>query len=134
MFTELEIERIANEPLGRLATVGPDGQPHVVPTSFRLNRELGTIDIGGHRLGASKKFRDIRRSGRAAFVIDGLLSVDPWRPWGIEMRGEAEALDHGGQEVNERFGPQLIRIHPKRIIAWGIDTDPYQAPNARDVG
>jgi Pyridoxamine 5'-phosphate oxidase len=24
--------------LGRLATVGPDGMPHVVPTAFRYNR------------------------------------------------------------------------------------------------
>ena len=34
--------------LGRLATVGPDVMPHVVPTAFRYNQQYDTIDIGGH--------------------------------------------------------------------------------------
>jgi nitroimidazol reductase NimA-like FMN-containing flavoprotein (pyridoxamine 5'-phosphate oxidase superfamily) len=37
VFTELEIEYMAGQRLGRIATVGADGQPHVVPTSFRYN-------------------------------------------------------------------------------------------------
>ena len=35
VFTEAELEYFAGQRLGRIATVGPDGQPHVVPTSFR---------------------------------------------------------------------------------------------------
>ena len=53
----------------------------------------------------------MRRSGRAAIVIDDLASVDPWRPRGVEVRGRAEALTD----------PQpMIRIHPDRIVSWGI--------------
>jgi len=34
VFTNKEREYLATQRLGRIATVGPDGQPHVVPTSF----------------------------------------------------------------------------------------------------
>lgn len=37
VFTEKELEYFAGQRLGRIATVGPDGQPHVVPTSFRYS-------------------------------------------------------------------------------------------------
>ena len=37
VFTGKELEYLAEQRLGRIATVGPDGQPHVVPTSFRYN-------------------------------------------------------------------------------------------------
>jgi hypothetical protein len=41
VFTDKEREYLASGvPLGRLATVGPDGMPHVVPTSFRYNPSL----------------------------------------------------------------------------------------------
>jgi nitroimidazol reductase NimA-like FMN-containing flavoprotein (pyridoxamine 5'-phosphate oxidase superfamily) len=42
-FTDLEIEYMAGQRLGRIATVGADGQPHVVPTSFRYNADEDTI-------------------------------------------------------------------------------------------
>ena len=98
--------------LGRLATVGADGTPHVVPVGWSVNAEIGTIDVGGHELEATKKFRDVTRSGRAAIVIDDLASEDPWRPRGIEVRGRAEAI----QEPRA-----LIRIHPERVVSWGVD-------------
>jgi pyridoxamine 5'-phosphate oxidase family protein len=114
-FSEAELAYLnGGRRLGRLATVGADGTPHVVPVGWSHNRELDTIDVGGRDLAASKKFRDAARSGRAAIVIDDLESVDPWRPRGIEVRGRAEALT-GSRE--------LIRIHPERIVSWGLERD-----------
>lgn len=122
-FTRNEIEYLENTVLGRLATVGPDGTPHVAPLGFSYNAELDTIDISGFNMESSKKFRDVRRSGRAAIVVDDLASTEPWRPRGVEIRGRAEALD----------GPRpRIRLHPERIVAWGLDTDAFQ-PNSRSV-
>ena len=97
--------------LGRLATVGKDGTPHVVPVGFRYNAEHDTIDISGRDFARSKKYRDVQRTGRAALVVDDLESVDPWRPRGIEVRGRAEAL--GGERP-------LIRIRPDRVVSWGL--------------
>lgn len=132
MFTERETACLRAERLGHLATIGRDGQPHVVPTSFRLNSELGTIDLGGVGMGRSKKYRDVRRDGRASFVVDGVDSSGDGHPWGIEIRGRAEAMTQGGQELRAGSDPEFIRLRPTRIVAWGVDTDPFH-PNSRDL-
>ena len=129
-FTPAEIEYLRSQQLGRLATVNQAGEPHVVPVGFRYNAELDTIDIGGHNIGKSKKFRDAGRSGRAAFVVDDVLP--PWQPRGIEVRGRAEVLPEGGKTVHPDFDPELIRIFPRRIISWGIDSDAFH-PSRRTV-
>lgn len=124
IFTQEEIEYLGTGLLGRIATVGRDGTPHIAPVGmFSHNARLDTVDVGGYDLTNTKKFRDVARSGRAAFVVDDLASTDPWRPRGIEVRGQAEPVE----------GPNpVIRIHPERIIAWGIDTGGFQR-NSRSV-
>lgn len=130
-FTPAEIEYLRGQQLGRLATVNESGDPHVVPTSFRFNAEQDAIDIGGHNIGKSKKFRDAAKTGRAAFVVDDVLP--PWRARGVEVRGRAEVLSEGGDLINSDFDAELIRIVPTRIVGWGIDTDAFR-PNSRSVG
>ena len=111
--------------LARLATVGKDGTPHVVPVGWRYDPEHDAIEIGGVNLEQTKKFRDVRRTGRAAVVIDDLASTTPWRPRGVEVRGRAETVA-GARSV--------IRLHPNRIVSWGIETDEVGRRHARDVG
>ena len=130
-FTPAEIAYLQSQRLGRLATVNAAGEPHVVPVTFRYNPGLDTIDIGGHNIGKSKKFRDAGRDGRVAFVVDDVLP--PWKARGIEIRGRAETLPTGGQEIMADFDPELIRLTPTRIIGWGIEGDMVQA-NSRSVG
>ena len=90
VFREAELRYLAGgRQLGRIATVGADGTPHVVPVAFIYNAVRDAIDIGGSELEQSKKFRDVARTGRAAIVIDDLASTDPWHPRGIEIRGAA---------------------------------------------
>src|SRR5438093_12369053 len=103
VFTPLGLAYLKSQRLGRLATVGSDEQPHVVPVGFRYNPELDTIDIGGHDFAKRKKFRDVQRNPRVAFVVDDLASITPWRVRGIEIRGTAAMLSSGG----ERAGPGL---------------------------
>jgi pyridoxamine 5'-phosphate oxidase family protein len=95
-----------------------------VPVGWGFNRELDTIDVGGMNLAQTKKFRDVRRNGRAAIVIDDLASVDPWRPRGIEIRGRAEAVE---------ADRALIRIHPERIVSWGIESQEVGRRHSRPV-
>jgi pyridoxamine 5'-phosphate oxidase family protein len=121
VFTEVELGYLTGgRRLGRIATVGEDGTPHVVPVGWIYNAASETIDIGGYELERSKKFRDVARSGKAAIVIDDLESTDPWRPRGIEVRGRAEAI---------AMPTPLIRIHPERIVSWGLE----QGRSARTV-
>lgn len=131
-FTPTEIEYLNSQRLGRLATIGVSGEPHVVPTSFRYNPELDTIDIGGHGISKSKKYRDVQRGSRVAFVVDD-VQLQPWQAHGIEVRGHAEVLPTGGKQIMQDFDPEIIRIHLSRIISWGIDGDPYH-PHSRSVG
>ncbi len=111
-FNEAELAYLHGQRrLGRVATVGSDATPHVVPVGWRHNTEHDTIDIGGRGFAETKKFKDVARSGRAAIVIDDLASVDPWRPRAVEVRGRAEAL----------YDPDpLIRIYPERVVSWGL--------------
>jgi pyridoxamine 5'-phosphate oxidase family protein len=121
VFTEAErAYMVGGRQLGRIATVGRDGTPHVVPVAWIYNAVRDTIDIGGAALEETKKFRDVARTGRVAFVIDDVASTDPWRPRGIEVRGRGEAI---------AFPTALIRIHPERIVSWGLET----RDSARDV-
>ena len=118
-FTPEELAYLAGQRLGRLATVGPDGAPHVMPVSFRYNPDTDTVDIGGRNLGETKKWRDIGRDPRVAFVVDDVLS--PWRPRLIEIRGEAAQLGAGGRELGQGFAAEIIRITPKRVVSYGLD-------------
>jgi pyridoxamine 5'-phosphate oxidase family protein len=120
VFEDEEIEYLKSQLLGRLATVGPDGQPHVVAVSFCYNAQLDTIDIGGHDFARRKKYRDVQRNPRVALIVDDMVSVDPWRPQGIEVRGEAEVLSSGGEALGPGFAPEMFRIRPQRIVSWGI--------------
>lgn len=128
-FSQGEIEYLKSQRLGRLATVNIAGEPHVVPVGFRYNPELETIDIGGHGIGNSKKFREA--AGKpVAFVVDDVLP--PWQPRYLEIRGRGEALASGGKDIMSSFDDELIRITPTHIVSGGIDTDAHQ-PHSRKV-
>jgi pyridoxamine 5'-phosphate oxidase family protein len=123
VFTQAEIAYLQSQRIGRIATVGPNGQPHVVPVGFRYNPEHDCLEIGG-RAGFTRRkhYRDLVRNPKVAYVVDDLPSINPWTIRGIEIRGEAEVLSSGGENIVPGFGPDMIRIHPKRIVSWGIET------------
>ncbi|HET9611703.1 MAG TPA: PPOX class F420-dependent oxidoreductase [Acidimicrobiales bacterium] len=121
-FTEAELAYLQGERrLARLATVGSDGTPHVAPVGWRLADD-GAVEVDGIDLDRTKKYRDIRATGRAAIVVDDVLP--PWQPRGVEVRGRAEAL----------AAPRpLIRIHPERVVSWGIESQRMGERHARSV-
>ena len=124
VFSEAEIAYLGSQRLGRLATVGHDGIPHVVPVAFRYNPDADTIDIGGHDFARRKKFRDVKQTGVAALVVDDVLP--PWQPRAVEVRGQAVTLDSGGKAIMEGFDDPIIQITPGRIVSWGLE-DGFQA-------
>jgi pyridoxamine 5'-phosphate oxidase family protein len=133
-FSAAEISYLQSQRLARIATAGPDCQPHVVPLAFRYNPETDTIDVGGHDFAQRKKYRDVQHNPRVAIVIDDLASIDPWRPRMIEVRGEADILPTGGESVGPGFDPPMFRIRPKRIISIGIEGEGPLGRSARSVG
>jgi pyridoxamine 5'-phosphate oxidase family protein len=123
-FTPPEIQYLTGQGLARLATVGPDGQPHVVPVTFSFNAEEDAIDVGGINFGETKKWRDARQNPLVTFLLDDVLR-DPRRARAIEVRGRAEALTSGGGKINPRFpnfAEEFLRIRPTRILSWGLES------------
>lgn len=130
-LTDSELEYLATQRLGRLATVAPDGAPQNNPVGLHYNPETHTIDIYGLNLGATRKFRNVKAHPHVALVIDDLASVDPWQVRGVEIRGIAEALT-GQTPPAAHMSGEIIRIHPRRVISWNIEPD-HPGMRARDV-
>ncbi|PSK97859.1 pyridoxamine 5'-phosphate oxidase family protein [Haloactinopolyspora alba] len=141
VFTDVEIQYLKSQFLGRFATVDAQGRPHVMPVGVFVDLEEQAIVVAGHtgtNMAASKKFTDARLRPDVAFVVDDLASTDPWTPRGVEIRGRAETFTEGGEQLGRRldammpFDPAWIRIRPRRILAWGLDAEVFEL-NARDV-
>jgi pyridoxamine 5'-phosphate oxidase family protein len=120
VFTDPEVEYLNSQRLCRLATAGRDGHPHVVPTSFRYDPETDTIEIGGHDFPSRKKWRDVGHNPWVSLVVDDIVSVQPWQVRMLEVRGEAERLGAGGSRLGPGFDEAMFRIHPRRILSFGI--------------
>ena len=128
-LSNAELAYLGTQRLGRLATAQPDGTLQVNPVGFRYNHRAGTIDIGGFNMASSRKFRNVADNGRVAFVVDDIASIDPWRVRCLEIRGHAEAIAAPADSAAPIDGA-IIRIHPRRIISFGMD-DPD--PDAHDL-
>jgi pyridoxamine 5'-phosphate oxidase family protein len=130
-FTTAERDYLGDHYRGHLATIGPDGAPQLKPIAYVLNGD--TIDIGGPDLTRSQKYRNIQADPRVTFVLDDEAEepVGPGgqRGRGLEVRGTAELLTTE-RELLQGFSQDVIRVHPRRIIAWNIDTP---GPNIRNV-
>lgn len=117
-LTAGQIAYLTQQRIGRLATVRPDGQPQVNPVSCYYNPGTGTIDIGGHNMTQSRKYRNVSLHPLAAVVFD-----DTQGPNGIrclEIRGHAEAIAQPTDSAARTPGA-IIRITPHRAISWGLD-------------
>ena len=112
VFTDAELEYLAGQRLGRIATASPSGDPEVSAVGFRAD-ERG-IETGGLDITKTIRYRNIRATGRAAMVIDDLVSVDPWTPRGVKVRGAAEI-------VTDADGRARIRLSPETVWSWGIN-------------
>ncbi|MGH3242666.1 MAG: PPOX class F420-dependent oxidoreductase [Spirillospora sp.] len=122
ILTDREREYLATQRLGRLATVGPQGDPQNNPVGYAYNADTGTFDIRGWNLAKSRKYRNVRGNDRVALVIDDLASVQPWHVRGMEIRGRAETVVEDAPD-DSHFSADLIRIHPRTIFTWGLDPD-----------
>jgi len=130
IFSEAELAFLREARLARLATIGPDGAPQVRPVGFVVNAEAGTVDIAGMRNPTTQKWRNVQRDRRVALVVDDVLP--PWRPRALEIRGDAEVLrDVLPVGAFEGAPPGVIRIRPRRILAYGIEEGAAPARTVR---
>jgi pyridoxamine 5'-phosphate oxidase family protein len=130
-FTQAEIEYLQSQRLGRLATVGADGDLHVVPVGYRYQPDADTIDIGGYNFGTSKKYRDALRHGRVAFVVDDVQP--PWSPRFVEVRGTVQALSEIDTSINPGSESDMLRVTPTYIVSYGVNEEGVRPGEGRRV-
>lgn len=122
---------LAAQPLGRLATIAPDGSPQNKPVGFSWNADLGTIDIYGFGMEQSQKFRNVAGDPRVAFLVDDTAGTGASGTRFLEIRGLAETAS-GRATPEGGVSPQIIRIRPRRVISWNIDPH-IPGLQARDI-
>ena len=122
ILTDAEGRFLARQPLGHLATIGPDGTPQVKPLGFTWNADLGTIDIAGFNMGGSAKYRNIRANPQVALVVDEVTEQSMEGAHFLEIRGTAEAVV-GRASDDGHLAAEMIRIHPRRVVAYNVDPE-----------
>jgi pyridoxamine 5'-phosphate oxidase family protein len=132
LLTEKERQYLQTQQLGRLATSGKTGVPHVVPTGFQLDPDTECIKIGGHAYRGQDRLyiRHLNFNPHAAFVVDDLVTEPTWTPRGVTLKGAVRIHETGGESLGPGFGPRWIELVPNWVSSWGIDADPFAAPTA----
>jgi pyridoxamine 5'-phosphate oxidase family protein len=120
-FDDDEIAFIRSQPLVRLATLGDDEQPDVVPLACEFDGEFFWIG-GGNSFLRTRKVRNVAAGRRrVALVFDDLLSFDPFIARGVRVYGVAD-------EPLERVGISgpgwYVRITPTESWSWNMEGDP----------
>lgn len=121
IFTDAELAYLARQPVGRLATVAPDGTVQNSPVSFHVDPDRGTVEIGGNVMASTKKYRNVLQgSDRVALVVDDIVDLDHHQVRGIEIRGRATAV-RGQVPYLPGLSDALIRIHPELVLSWSLN-------------
>ena len=96
MHREIARRRVRAARVARLATLDPDGRPHLVPIVFVLDGE--TLDTAVDA--KPKRSPRLRRIENARDRPNGVVLVDHYehdwtRLWWVRLRGRARVLDSG---------------------------------------
>ena len=119
-FTDEEIAYLRSQPLTRFATVGPDGQPDVVPLAFEFDgRGFWVGGVGDAETG-TRKFRNVAAGNdRVALVFDDLVSLDPFAARSLRVYGRA---GEPVERVSALVGPGVfMRITPTISWSWNLE-------------
>jgi pyridoxamine 5'-phosphate oxidase family protein len=121
-FTDEEVAYLRWQPLARMATVGADGQPDVVPLAFEFDGTFFWIGGSGAAVLGTRKFRNLEAGqDQVSLVIDDLVSLNPFVARGIRVYGRA------GPPVGRvgLVGPGVYtRITPAVSWSWNLAGEP----------
>ena len=95
--------RFAAARVARLATVGPDGAPHLVPVSFAVegDRIVTAVDAKPKRNGRLRRLENLDANARVCVLVDHY--DEDWRGlWWVRADGHGRVLD-GGPEMARAF-------------------------------
>ena len=90
---------LAEAPVGRLATSGPDGAVHLVPICFSIvgDHLVSAVDHKPKRTSRLQRLADIERTGTASVLVDHY--EDDWTQlWWIRISGVAAVEPVGSSQ------------------------------------
>jgi PPOX class probable F420-dependent enzyme len=122
-------ERFAAGRAGRLATVTPDGRPHVVVVCFVLHEGVvyTAVDAKPKARRDLRRLENVRATGRASLLVDH-YEEDWSRLWWVRVDGAARVIESAGAidalsvkyeqyRATRPAGP-VISIAPERWRSW----------------
>lgn len=91
--------RVAAARVARLATVEPDGRPHLVPICFAVDGDTlySAVDAKPKRSRELRRLRNVRERPVATVLVDH-YEEDWTRLWWARLRGPARVLAAGSPE------------------------------------
>lgn len=133
LFSQIELEYLRGQQLGRIATVSNDQLPYVSPVAFASDEERIYLNIGND----SKKARNIKDNPKVQFVVDDAPTFDDFRA--VLVTGVAQLISSGkfheiGRDLlyskypkyQEQYPIQeggwskyILVITPTKILHWG---------------
>lgn len=130
------VELLRTARVGRLATTGTSGQPHVVPVCFALtgNRIYWAVDAKPKRTRDLRRVRNLAENPRVSLVVD-VWDEDWSRLSWVMVEGTAAVLVDGTERALALAAlvakyPQyaamdlpvtagdVVAITPTRVLAW----------------
>jgi PPOX class probable F420-dependent enzyme len=90
--------RVVEARVGRLATIDPDGRPHLVPICFALDGDVlyTAVDRKPKRSRDLRRLRNLRERGWATVLVDHY--EEDWSAlWWVRLRGRARILERGAE-------------------------------------
>lgn len=121
--------RFAAARVARLATVGPDGQPHLVAVTFtvRLNVVVIAVDHKPKSTMNLKRLRNIHSNDRVSLLVDHY--DDDWSQlWWVRADGRAKIVEPASEPVEwlaEKYEQYRDR-RPEGPVIW-VDVDTWRS-------
>jgi PPOX class probable F420-dependent enzyme len=138
-------ELVVGMPVARLATVRPDGRPHIVPICFALDEHVlyTAIDQKPKRSSLVVRIENVEANPLVAVLVDNY--EDDWsRLWWVRLDGRARVVDDGAERAHalallaDRY-PQYARERPSGPViaidvatwrSWSFDPDTFARGDA----
>jgi PPOX class probable F420-dependent enzyme len=124
-------ERILAARVARLATIDPDGRPHLVPIVFALDGETlyTAVDEKPKRSRTLRRIENARGRPAVTVLVDE-YDEDWTRLWWVRLRGEARVLD-AGEEAQRALGLlaakyEQYRDAPPGLPVLAVDVDEWR--------
>ena len=126
---------MAESRVARLATLDPDGRPHLVPIVFVLdgNTLYSAVDGKPKRSRTLQRIENARRNPQVTVLVDRY--DEDWSGlWWVRLRGHARVLDDGEEAaqaltlLTEKY--EQYRHLPPGLPVLAIDVDDWRGWSA----